>query len=239
MPTYCITGANRGLGLEFVRQLAQSPDNTIIATTRSLSNDLSDLKSVASQTTHILECDTADQDSIQSFASSTKTALNGAQIDVLLNNAGANSVPAQTSLSLGAADLHREIDVNVLGPAKTTEFLIAQGLLSQDARIVNMTSGLGSMSVGLSITPRKCATYSISKAGVNMLTVHQSGDLREKLRGVVVICMDPGWVKTRMGGEGAMLEPEVSIGGMLKVVHGLGDGDNGKFYTYTGEEVKW
>jgi len=239
MPVYCITGANRGLGLEFVRQLAKSPDNTIIATTRSMSNDLSDLKAVSSKTTHILECNTADLTSIQSFASETKKTLNGAQIDFLLNNAGVNSVPTQNSLSIGPDDLHREIDINVLGPAKTTEFLVAQDLLPQNVRIMNMTSGLGSMSVGLSIAPRKCATYSISKAGVNMLTVHQSGDLREKLKGVVVICMDPGWVKTRMGGEGAVLEPEVSIGGMLKTVHGLGEGDNGKFYTYTGEEVKW
>jgi hypothetical protein len=51
--------------------------------------------------------------------------------------------------------------------------------------------------------------------------------------------MDPGWVKTRMGGDGAVLLPEESIGGMLKCVHGLGEGDNGKFYTYTGKEVPW
>ena len=56
---------------------------------------------------------------------------------------------------------------------------------------------------------------------------------------VVVVCMDPGWVKTRMGGEGAVLMPEESIGGMLRCVHGLKGEDNGKFYTYTGEEVPW
>jgi hypothetical protein len=72
-----------------------------------------------------------------------------------------------------------------------------------------------------------------------MLTVHQSGDLREKLKGCVVICMDPGWVKTRMGGEGAVLEAEVSIGGMLRTVHGLKGEDNGKFFTYDGSVVPW
>ena len=102
-----------------------------------------------------------------------------------------------------------------------------------------MTSGLGSMEKSLSISPRKCAAYSISKAGLNMLTVHQSGDLRSQLPQVVVICMDPGWVKTRMGGDGAILEPHESIGGMLECVHGLKEGDNGKFFTYTGEEVPW
>ena len=103
-----------------------------------------------------------------------------------------------------------------------------------------MTSGLGSMHVSLSITPRKCATYSISKSALNALTVQQSGELREKLGPkCVVVCMDPGWVKTRMGGEGAVLEPEESISGMLKCVQGLGEGDNGKFFTYTGKEVPW
>jgi NAD(P)-dependent dehydrogenase (short-subunit alcohol dehydrogenase family) len=58
----------------------------------------------------------------------------------------------------------------------------------------------------------KCTTYAISKAAVNMLTVHQAEQLKDK--GIKVICMDPGWVKTRMGGEGAILEPDVSIGGV-------------------------
>lgn len=102
-----------------------------------------------------------------------------------------------------------------------------------------MTSGLASMKVSLGISPRRCATYSISKAALNALTVQQSGHVREKLEGVVVVCMDPGWVKTRMGGEGAVLEAEESIGGMLRCVHGLTGDDNGKFYTYTGEEVPW
>jgi len=71
----------------------------------------------------------------------------------------------------------------------------------------------------------KCTTYSISKAAVNMLTVHQSEQLKD--RGIKVICMDPGWVKTRMGGEGAILEPHVSIGGVspfpsTMLLHGCG-----------------
>ena len=129
--------------------------------------------------------------------------------------------------------------VNVIGPAKTTQFLLEAGLLSPSARIMNMTSGLGSMVVSLSIEPRKCATYSISKAALNALTVQQSGEVREKLGKAVIICMDPGWVKTRMGGAGAVLEAEKSIGGMLKCVQGLTDESNGKFFTYTGKEVPW
>lgn len=102
-----------------------------------------------------------------------------------------------------------------------------------------MSSGLGSMAVSLSIEPRKAATYSISKAGLNALTVQQSGEVAQKLGRGVVICMDPGWVETRMGGSRAVLEPEESISGMLKCIHGLEEGSNGKFFTYTGKEVPW
>lgn len=210
-----------------------------MALTRNASADLTDVKAVASKNTHYLTCDTGHVKSIESFAHEAKKLLSGKQIDFLISNAGINDVPDQSSLSIGPEDLERQIRVNVIGPAKTAEFLLAHDLLAKDARIVNMTSGLGSMDVSKSITPRKCATYSISKGALNMLTVHQSGDLKEKLPGCVVICMDPGWVKTRMGGVGAVLEPEESISGMLKRIQSLTEAETGKFFTYTGKEVPW
>lgn len=240
MPVYAITGANRGLGAEFVRQLASNSSNTILALTRSLSSDLSELNELnKNKNIHILECDTGSLSSIKSFASEASKPLSGKKIDYLLNNAGINSKPEQNSLSIGPEDIDEHMRINVVGPAKTTEYLLEAGLLSDNAVILNMTSGLGSNGRSKGMQPRKCATYSISKAALNMLTVHQSGDLPEKLPGVIVICMDPGWVKTRMGGEGAMLEREQSIKGMLATAHGVKKEDSGKFYTYTGEEVPW
>ncbi|KAK4235742.1 hypothetical protein C8A03DRAFT_17551 [Achaetomium macrosporum] len=239
MPVYCITGTNRGLGLEFVRQLAQSSDNTIIAATRSLSSDLANLKAVASPSTHIVECDTGNVASIRSFVKEVAQLLGGKKIDFLLNSAGVDLGSWQSSLTLGPDDLHAQIDINVIGPAKTVELLLHAGLLSSNVRILNMSSGLGSMQRSSEIKPRKCAGYSISKAGLNMLTVHQSEDLKPHLPGAVVIAMDPGWVKTRLGGNGAVLEPHESIGGVLRVLHGLTSEDNGRFYHYTGEKIPW
>jgi len=240
MPTYCITGTNRGLGLEFVRQLAQHADNTVIAATRPHA-DLTDLQAVASSNTHILPCDTADPKSIEAFAEKAAEALAGQKIDHLLNSAGLNSTPSgETSLSLvDPAHLHRQIDINVVGPSKVVEHLLANHCLADNVRVLNMTSGLGSMEVSRGIEPRKCVGYSIAKAGVNMLTVHMAWELRQKLPGAVAIVMDPGWVKTRMGGEGAVLEPHESIGGMLKVLHGLKDEDTAKFYQYDGTTKPW
>lgn len=237
---YCITGTNRGLGLEFVRQLGATKSNTIIATVRNASTDLTDLKSVASSSTHILVCDTSDPDSIESFVPEATSLLAGRKIHFLLHVAGVNFHSEQTSLSVTADALHTNLQVNVFGLARTTQLLVSGGALSPDVRILNMTSGLGSLAKSEGISPRKCLPYSISKAGVNMLTVHQAEELRTAgLPRAVVLAVDPGWVKTRMGGDGAVLEPEESIAGILKVLHGAKDGDNGKFYSYDGLEQPW
>ncbi|KAM7189212.1 C-factor [Rhypophila sp. PSN 637] len=240
MPVYCITGANRGIGLEFVRQLATSPNNTILALTRSLLSDLTDLKGARSSSTHILECDVGDIASIQAFAHQASKLLLGKdqKIDFLVNNAGINGTSAQNTLSLDPEGLLSQIKINVLGPAKTAEFLLGQNLLADDVRVLNLTSGLASLEM-TSEGPRKAAGYSISKAALNMLTVHQGVDLRDRLPGAVVIVMDPGWVKTRLGGHGAALEPHESVEGMLHVLHGLKDEDNCAFFHHSGKKLPW
>ncbi len=240
MPVYCVTGTNRGIGLEFVRQLAQSSDNTIIAATRSLSSDLSDLKAVASPSTHIFECDTSNISSIRTFVKDAVRALGrDKKIDFVLNSAGVNLASWQSSLTLSPDELQAQMAVNVIGPAKTVELLLDAGLLSSDVRIMNMSSGLGSLQRSSEMKPRKCAGYSISKAALNMLTVHQSEDLKQHLPGAVVISMDPGWVKTRMGGDGATLEPRDSVEQMLQVLHRVDGEDTGVFYHHSGERVPW
>lgn len=212
MPVFCITGANRGIGLKFVRQLAKSPENIILALTRSLSSDLADLKVVTSPTTHILECDVGNIESIQSFVQRAgETLEKGPRIDFLINNAGVNGTLQRNSLSLEADALLSQIKINVLGPAKTAQFLLEAGLLADHVRILNITLGLASFQIITNVKPRKLAGYSISKAALNMLTVHQAEDIRSKLSGAVVILMDPGWVKTRLGGSGAASEPCDSV----------------------------
>jgi len=240
MPTYAITGSNRGLGLEFIRQLTgPSTSNTIFAGVRSTSSDLSDLHALISASkssqVHILECDTASLSSLQSFASQVASHLGSSgRLDFLLNNAGINAVAEQDSLHIGPSDLAEHITVNVLGPAKLVEYLRPH--IQPGSVVMNMTSGLGSVAATKGMKPTKCATYSISKAALNMLTAHQAYDLGE---GTCVICMDPGWVKTRMGGEGAILTPEESIKGMLGTLGKVGPEETARFYTYTGKEVPW
>jgi len=236
MPTYFLTGANRGIGLEFVRQLSKNKDNTVIAGVRSKKGDLAELEALSTNgNVHIIECDVGSTESIASLEFRVAEILSktGANLNYLFNIAGINATSSDTSLSLDPASLQRHMDINVLGPAKIVETL--KQYLARGAVVMNMTSGLASMTVAKD-TP-KCCTYSISKAAQNMLSLHQARDL--KRNHAIVICMDPGWVKTRMGGKGAMVEPDVSISGMLEVIAGLKNEDSGKFFRFDGGQVPW
>jgi NAD(P)-dependent dehydrogenase (short-subunit alcohol dehydrogenase family) len=190
MPIFVITGANRGLGLEFVRQLSADSSNTILAATRSLSRDLGALESLKANgaTLHILECDTGSQDSITAFSKQVSSVLGGPdkRIDFLLNNAGINANSKQTSLTLTADNLQNHINVNVMGPSKMVQDL--QSHLRDGSVVMNMTSGLGSLTYSRTKQESECTAYSISKAGINMLTVHQASNLKGK--GVIVVCVD-------------------------------------------------
>jgi NAD(P)-dependent dehydrogenase (short-subunit alcohol dehydrogenase family) len=190
MPIFVITGANRGLGLEFVRQLSIDCSNTIMAATRSLSRDLGALESPKSNgaTIHILECDTGSLDSITAFSKKVTSILEepDKKIDFLLNNAGINDTPEQSGLSLTPDSLSMHISVNVMGPAKTVQVL--ESSLQKRSVVINMSSGLGSLAYSRTKDPAESAAYSISKAALNMLTIHQADDLKGK--GVVVVCID-------------------------------------------------
>ncbi|KAK0121672.1 hypothetical protein ONS95_009957 [Cadophora gregata] len=235
MPFWIVTGANRGLGLEFVTQLTTDPSNTVIATVRSLSNDISALKSLQSPSLHILECDTSSQESIKTFAENvSKTFGAEKQVDFLLNNAGINTTPEQTSETMTPDSLTNHINVNVMGPATMVQVLTPH--LQKGSVVMNMSSGLGSMSYNASKETVEATIYCISKAALNMLTVHQAGQW--EARGVKFLAVDPGWVKTDMGGPMAMLEKEESIAGMLKVLRSK-DTKSGEYLEYNGSKREW
>ena len=237
MPAYFLTGANRGVGLEFVRHLCPNPDNKIIAAVRSRRSDLTELKALAyNGNVHIIECDVSSPDSISSLEFRVAEILSktGSSLDFVFNIAGVNASSADTSVSIDPKSLERHMNTNVLGPAKIVQTL--QRYLARGAVVMNVSSGLASLTSARSTA--KCCTYSISKAAQNMLSLHQARDLKRS-HGGIVICMDPGWVKTRMGGKGAMVEPEVSIQGMLEVLRGLRKEDSGKFFRFDGSQVPW
>ncbi|KAK0623961.1 NADP-dependent dehydrogenase-like protein [Immersiella caudata] len=238
MPTFVISGARTGLGLENVRHLSQTPSNTIFALVRSLTGDISALQAAQSASTakvHILECDTSSSPSISALPAQIKAIAPDTVIDVLINMAAILHSGEQNSLSLTSGVLLSHITTNVLGPALLTSALLP--MLSPTAKIVNITSGLASLELLSNGTISTDSTaYSISKAALNMLTVHQAKQLPE---GMVVVCVDPGHCKTEMGGPNATVEPEDSAKGLQAIIEGLKGSGKGRFYWYTGKELPW
>ena len=257
--TYLITGANRGIGLEFTRQLAtRDASSTIISTIRDTSSVSEGLGSLSSshENVHLATCELADPVSISSLASqverilgspsgtsSSRTTVNGdsAKIDVLINNAATNLLPTSTPLTIEPESFQSEMATNVLGPALVVSSLLP--MLGSGSLVVNLTTGLGSTSRTLSASwGTKATLYSVSKAALNVLSVHQAKDPHLRGKGVTVVGLDPGWVITELGGEGANVDVEDSVSGMLRVLDelmGKGQDVNGKCFNWKGAETSW
>lgn len=225
MPTNTlVTGANRGLGLEFVRQL-RARGERVFATARS-PKDAAELRGV---TPDVLALDVSSESSIASLAA----ALKGQAIDVLINNAGVFGDDA----SLGAlkmSEFQRVFAANVFGPALVAKALRPNLDLGGRKLIANISSTLGSIA---SSTAGFSWSYRSSKAALNMLSVAMHNELSPMGYTCVAFC--PGWNKTDMGGKDAPLEPKDSIRSLIGVMDRLTKADSGKFLSHEGKGIAW
>lgn len=222
--TVLVTGANRGLGLEFARQLHAS-GATVIATARrpEAAQELHDLG------VRVMQLDVADAASVEALAA----GLDGQAIDVLLNNAGIFLARG----GLEGADLDealRVYEVNTVGPMRVTQALLENLRSGRRKLIMNMSSGLGSIA---SNARGGSLGYRESKSALNMFTRTLAAELGEE--GFTCIAMSPGWVRTDMGGDSAPLGADESVGGMLAVLAAATPADNGRFLDHQGEELPW
>lgn len=222
--TYVITGTSRGLGLEFVRRLTERGDRVI-----ALSRSRSAAKEAADLASRFIELEAADERSIQNAAG----ALKDEPVDVLINNAGIYSEDKSID-KVDFNEFQRVLMTNVTGPALLTRLLLPNLRAAKTRQVVNISSGLGSLS---SVEPGTGIAYCASKAALNMFTVRTGQDLGRE--GFTIVTFSPGWVRTDMGGPQAPLSPEESISGMLKAIDALTPASNGKFLNYDGGTVPW
>lgn len=222
--TYVVTGANRGLGLEFARQLSERGDD-VIATARRPG----EAEELAELGVDIHRLDVAEPASIQEFAD----AIAGRSVDVLINNAGigVESTPFE---EVDPADLMPFFEINTVGALRVSKALMPRLLEAETRKVINITSRMGSIADNGS---GKAYEYRASKAALNMVTRSMAIDLEDE--GFVCIVLHPGWVQTDMGGARAPTPPSESIAGMLQVIDGLGPEDSGEFFDYTGARVPW
>ncbi len=208
-PTALITGVSRGLGKELARQYA-ADGWKVIGTQRR-------------------DMDMADVAQVRRYANS----LNRAPIDLLFCNAGISGKKGMAPGSFDFASWEEVLRVNLLGPAALAEELIDDVAASERRTIAMMSSRLGSISESSGMT----LPYSTSKAALNMLVKGLAATLAG--RGIIVVALSPGWVRTDMGGESAPLSPEASVLGLRKVIANLKPADSGRFFSHDGSPIPW
>ncbi len=227
-----VTGANRGLGLEFTRQLIARGDRVIAACRDpSQAEALNALAETHPDRLHVRELDVADPGAFTAFAQEAGRLFDG--LDLLLNNAG-KLVSGERFGAVAADALTSSLQTNTVGPFLLTQAL-APLLATGDAPVVaNISSQLGSITRTNSFyTP----TYAISKAALNMATVLLGHGLKDS--GVRVIAFHPGWVQTDMGGSEAPLSPATSVAGILSAIADLKPEDSGIFIDYQRHPMPW
>jgi NAD(P)-dependent dehydrogenase (short-subunit alcohol dehydrogenase family) len=216
MPTVLITGANRGIGLEFARQYA-SDGWDVLATARQSSPELDGLG------VEVQRLDLSDPDAVAAFRSERS-------LDLFIANAGTNH-PMNTQGADNARDWQAMMLVNVIAPYQLGRALLPR--MAKGGRMLALSSGMGSIGEN----DGGWVPYRTSKAALNMAWSNLALEARE--RDVVAAVVDPGWVRTRMGGGGAPLAVEDSVGDMRALFARIGRDDSGAFLKRDGSRHSW
>jgi len=230
--TVLITGANRGLGLALTKEyLARGATVLAGARTPEKASVLHELRARHCETLEIVPLDVADANSVAQAA--RLVAARSDRIDVLVNNAAYGGVKDGTLEELDIAATLGLFDINVMGPLRVTQAMLPLLQKADDAKVAMISSGLGA------ITPvQSCDSlaYGSSKAALNHLARSLAFDL--KRYGILVTAINPGWMRTDMGGPKAPLLPEQSAAGIAKVIESLTPADSSQWFNWDGHRVE-
>ncbi len=227
MPTVLITGASRGIGLELARQYA-ADGWRVIATCRDSAGEQS-LREVAGDLA-VERLEVTDWDAIPALAG----RLGGRPIDLLLNNAGIAGRAAGDLGSLDPRVWEETFRVNVIAPILTAQALADNVAASGQRTMAFISTMLGSLTLN---EQGGRYAYRSSKAALNMACRSLAADLAP--RGIGVLMLHPGHVRTDMGGPTAPVTPEASVTGMRQVIAGFTAAQTGQFINYDGRPIPW
>ena len=231
MPTVMITGTNRGLGFEFVKQYAADGWRVFAARRRPTSAD--SLRLLAERSKGLVEVVTMDVTGLRSVRQAAAQIGDGA-VDLLIDSAGIAGKPHQKAGNVDYESWAEVFNVNTMGPLRVTEAFIDHLSRSERKLAVTITSGMGSLTGN---TSGGSIAFGSSKAAVNMLMRGAAIDFAP--RGVACVLNNPGWVKTDMGGTRAPLTPEERVTALKRLIETLGSAESGKFFDYDGREHAW
>jgi NAD(P)-dependent dehydrogenase (short-subunit alcohol dehydrogenase family) len=231
MPSVLITGANRGIGLEFARQyLADGWQVYPACRDSSSASELRRLAQASDPNLRILPLDVTNPETVKAAA----VELDGQAIDLLLNNAGVGGPRGQTIGNIDYKAWAKVLDVNTMGPMRVSEAFVDHVARSERKLIVTLTSGMGSLADN---TSGGSIAYRSSKAAVNMVMRSLAIDLAPL--GITCVVVNPGWVLTDMGGRNATSTPTESVTMLRRLIGALRPAQSGKFFNYDGREYPW
>jgi NAD(P)-dependent dehydrogenase (short-subunit alcohol dehydrogenase family) len=227
MPTVLITGANRGLGLEFAKQYA-ADGWSVIATCRNPIG-VGELAEIEGDVA-VYGLDVNNPPSLERFVAD----LDGRAIDVLINNAGVYGPKGITAKDVTAEDWMPVMQTNMMAPLFMARALLDNVTKGNRKLIVNISSVMASIEKGAAGSEY---IYRSSKAGLNMVMACYAQEIADT--GVAVVMFHPGWVQTDMGGPLATLTPTESITALRTSIENLSAEDKGKFMNYDGTPMPW
>ncbi|XP_008120976.2 C-signal [Anolis carolinensis] len=246
-----VTGANRGIGLELVKQLLgqPKPPQKLFATCRDpQGSGAQELKKLASKHPNlvILQLESTDEGSIEAAAQEAEAHLAGKGLTLLINNAGI--MPPSTLESVTQDDMLSVFHTNVVGPMMITKaflpMLIAAAKTTSGKgpggcrpAVINFSTIGGSIGNAPHMGTFPVIAYRCSKRALNMLTQCQALEYKDK--GILCVAIHPGWVKTDLGTDKAALEVKDSVAGILRVLSGLSEEQNGRVVDWEGRVVPW
>jgi NAD(P)-dependent dehydrogenase (short-subunit alcohol dehydrogenase family) len=230
MTSVLITGANRGLGFEFASQYAADGWRVFAACRDPAA--ASELQRLAQNKNmlSIVALDVTDGESVRTAARQHRDV----SIDVLINSAGIAGASGQTTGNVDYDSWAHVLEVNTMGPLRVLESFIEHIARSERRLVVTITSGMGSLADNKS---GGSIAYRSSKAAVNMMMRSAAIDLAP--RRINCVLVNPGWVRTDMGGPKAPLSPRESVTAMRRIIETFGPKHSGKFYNHDGREYPW
>lgn len=230
MTTVLVTGANRGIGLEFVRQYAA--DNAeVIACCRNpgSAKALQALATMSGGRVRVMKLDVASAADIAAL----KIALAGQPIDIVINNAGVSGPGRQSSDDIDLEGWLETFRVNTVAPVAVSQALHANLKAGHEKKLAAITSGLGSTANN----GGQRYAYRSSKAALNNAMRGLSRDWAGD--GITVGIFHPGWVSTDMGGSSAPVTPQASVRGLRERIAELEPANSGAYRDFEGEELAW
>lgn len=222
-----ITGANRGIGLGFIKEYLKRGWN-VFACSRTISDEMKNLEN-GHTSLHCIPMDVVDPKSVE--AAFKLIQRQTSSLDILINNAGRmGNLYSSIQDDFDVEDATLTLKTNTLGPLWVTKYALPLLKQAQSPKVIQITSGLGSIADNQNAD---YYIYRISKAGLNMLNKNLSIDLKSWSITCVAIC--PGWVQTEMGGAEAPLSVEKSVDSMVQTIERLTMEHTGSYIERFGE----